>query len=562
MPRVGIAAIGLAAAASLAGCSDSSSCGEIVMMLDCDCTCPGGRTRTAPGRQCSTESFAEAWARCEAACLLGCPAGDAWGGDAEPVADGTADGPGDAAPDTAPDSALDTAPDAAPDTAPDAAFDAAPDTTPDVPPELPALPVGGCGMDAYSLVPRDQTGTIVSWEEDVQFQIPAETIDTLLAQYGWPHFSPVPYGARVFKVRYRTQDRGQVREATTVVGIPDPADGKARVFPTVLWLHGTTGLNDRCAPSRGMDGAAGAILMASIGYIGVAPDYLGLAGFGEPSEILHPYLVAEPTALAAWDAVRASRALLPQVQGGLAIPDARVIPWGASQGGHAALVVERYAPWFGPEFDVPAVLAVIPASDLVGLAAEGLKSAGETAATLTAFFAAAREWYGHPADLSGVLTDIEPKHFATAIPQMTRTDCGFGDLFDGVTSVDQVYASAFLAQVGTGIESIDPWGCYLSANSVPRMAVPHLRTPPTLYVQAQMDTLVLTAPEKASFDALCGQGYSLEYIECAGAGHVEGAVWSLPDQRAWLADRLAGKPLDPARVCVRGPARECTGKPL
>ena len=36
-----------------------------------------------------------------------------------------------------------------------------------------------------------------------------------------------------------------------------------------------------------------------------APDYLGMNGFGAPAEALHPYIVAEPTAVASLDAVRA-----------------------------------------------------------------------------------------------------------------------------------------------------------------------------------------------------------------------------------------------------------------
>ena len=52
-----------------------------------------------------------------------------------------------------------------------------------------------------------------------------------------------------------------------------------------------------------------------------------------------------------------------------------------------------------------------------------------------------------------------------------------------------------------------------------------------------------------SVPLLCDEGYDIDYLECAGAGHAEGAVLSLPYQLEWVADRLAGVPLDEDEVC-------------
>lgn len=48
----------------------------------------------------------------------------------------------------------------------------------------------------------------------------------------------------------------------------------------------------------------------------------------------------------------------------------------------------------------------------------------------------------------------------------------------------------------------------------------------------------------------------LEYIECQGASHTQGAIWSLPEQFSWVRDRLDGKPL--TKVCQRGVATCCS----
>ncbi len=88
---------------------------------------------------------------------------------------------------------------------------------------------------------------------------------------------------------------------------------RARV-PVLVMMHGTTGVSDPCAPSRNLDddesdnfGLAMVLsLIASNGYIVVAPDYIGLKASGTPSTEAHPYLVGEVAANGAWNSVRAS----------------------------------------------------------------------------------------------------------------------------------------------------------------------------------------------------------------------------------------------------------------
>ena len=56
---------------------------------------------------------------------------------------------------------------------------------------------------------------------------------------------------------------------------------------------------------------------------------------------------------------------------------------------------------------------------------------------------------------------------------------------------------------------------------------------------------------------LCDQSYDMEYYECAGASHVDGAVNSLPVQMDWVKKRLAGEPLGDT-VCQVKPAVDCS----
>jgi acetyl esterase/lipase len=206
------------------------------------------------------------------------------------------------------------------------------------------------------------------------------------------------HGTRSRLVRYQTQDRGTLIDATTLMAYPD--DSGAKTFPIHLVLHGTAGFNDGCAPSGGVaDDALGGFadgtslllsLFASFGYIAVAPDYIGLKSLGSPTGFLHPYLVAEPTAIASLDAVRAAKKVL----AGSNITPGDVVVMGGSQGGHAAAFVNRYLPHYAPELVIKGSVWDVPPTDIMGQARPALsawKNATKNLVLLTTTYEA---WYG------------------------------------------------------------------------------------------------------------------------------------------------------------------------
>src|SRR5690606_13635294 len=116
----------------------------------------------------------------------------------------------------------------------------------------------------------------------------------------------------------------------------------------VLYLHGSTGFNDSCTASATAETRLLSSLLASYGYVVVAPDYLGLKNGGEPTGFLNPALVGQPTAIASLDALRAALRLAPEERGELCASP-RFVTVGGSQGGHAALWVDRLAPYYARE---------------------------------------------------------------------------------------------------------------------------------------------------------------------------------------------------------------------
>ncbi len=430
----------------------------------------------------------------------------------------------------------------------------------DVPgtPETPPSP-GGCGLDPYAWKTPPEVGRLVSWEEDPMWAQPREVLEGALIGAGFGAIAPLEFGTRVYRMRYVTQDRGDLVEATALVAVPQPEDGGPGTYPWLLSFHWTTGMNDSCAPSRSIEGTSLVAIWAAAGYITVAPDYLGMNGFGDPSGRLHPYLVGEPTAVAAWDALRAAEELLAgPIEDEPARPaDRRVVIWGASQGGHGALWGHRLARWYAPEYEVVTVVASTPPADLAVETRTAILEDRAGLPNVAAFLVSAADWYRRNEALEEVFTDRDPGRYRTSFPAAVRQRCDFWTPLDGAASGD-VFEPAFLEALRRG-EFPAPWDCLVAENSLNRTGVPPGSPVPILFVLAENDSLVNTSAERQAFQDLCGQGETLVMLECQGATHQQGSLWSLGEQKRWMADRRKGIPLDGA-CRLQDPVR-CLGTP-
>jgi acetyl esterase/lipase len=430
------------------------------------------------------------------------------------------------------------------------------------------MPQAGCGLAPYEWLPRERVGHVVSYQESVENRFAPSTVDLALgATGGGRFFSPVPFGDQLFRLRYTTQDKGKLVEATGLVAVPWKEGDARQSFPMVLFLHGTTGFMGKCAPSYRMGDADvfGLVLLASLGYIVVAPDYIGLdagADFSQPPPVKHHYLGIEQTAVGSLDMVRAARELLTTKVQTQALPASALVLWGASQGGHAALAADLVAPYYAPELEVRATVALVPPTDLLGLAQYALSGVNPATQAFAAVMTAMHFWYEGQEGLDTLLCSDAPRSLSTEVPRLMYSGCEASGLFDGVSAVSQVFVPSVLEPVVAGAwGQVQPWACYLRENSIPWTSIRRLRRTPTLFVLSGNDTLVYTPPERADFLRLCSLGYELQYLECEGAGHAEGAVLSLPEQVAWVKDRLAGRPIAADDLCRQRPAVRCSGQP-
>lgn len=419
------------------------------------------------------------------------------------------------------------------------------------------LPVSTCGLEPYTWLDDSRLGEIVEVEKLDEASMSAELIDGLLALSGVTALSPVPYGIETWRFRYITQDKGQLVEATGVINLP--ATDEEQTFDVVAWLHPTMGFNDTCAPSAGpLENWLASGLLATQGYAVVAPDYLGMAGWGEPSGMLHPYVVPEPTAVASLDAIRALKRF--QDDGHVVDTDAvigdRIALWGASEGGFAALWTDRYAAGYAPELEITSVVAAVPPTDLTGIAVDAVSAEIDATGGLVGVLTGSWSWHDKPVPLDTFLTDSDPSFIASRIEETLLTECSPGGLFDEVDGIEGLFQSDFVASVkAEDWNALGAYGCMLQEGNLRSTPIPRGSDAPVFIVAGERDELVVGARVRDDIPRLCEQGYVIDYVECDEAGHVDAAANTLLRQMDWVKARFDGEPL--GATCVVGAPEVC-----
>jgi dienelactone hydrolase len=416
-----------------------------------------------------------------------------------------------------------------------------------------------CGQAPYTWLNDPSLGDVVGY--GARLPLTAAAINDLATSEGITLPKPAVHDVRVIQYRYVTQAHGVPTEATSLAAFPTDLAEDAPPLPTLLILHGTSGFNDGCAPSSSFDAQGFAALFASFGYFVVAPDYIGLKGLGDPTGYLHPYLVGEPTAMASLDSVRAA-GKLPEARIGTACASPEVIVLGGSQGGHAALWLDRLAPYYAPELQIAGVVATVPPADLLGQATRALQAPVSATGNTIAMLATQADWYG----LRSRLNEVFVSPLDVDLPALLASTCDPGDAFDP-TDLAQVFQAPILQAAADGtLADLSPWGCIFSENGLTSTSTPRLANQPEHYgilmIMGEADQLVHTPIERDSFTSLCAdQDMPLQYLECAGAKHTATTAWAIPEILSFIDDRLAHKPFASSLTCQLSAPTRCLGTP-
>ena len=141
------------------------------------------------------------------------------------------------------------------------------------------------------------------------------------------------FGVTSYRLEYLTTGAdGQEVRASGLVSVPQkPAGAKS---PVLSYQHGTL-FRDAEAPSNNAVASEVAVVLASLGYIVLAPDYVG---FGASRGTPHPYLLSAPSAAATVDFLTAARTW--RGQAGVA-DNGQLFLTGYSEGGYVTMATHR-----------------------------------------------------------------------------------------------------------------------------------------------------------------------------------------------------------------------------
>ena len=135
------------------------------------------------------------------------------------------------------------------------------------------------------------------------------------------------------RLTYLTLDgRGRTVTASGLVSVPVKTAGARS--PVISYQHGTT-FKDAEAPSNHAVASEPPVVMASLGYIVVAPDYVG---YGASKGMEHPYLLSAPSASAVLDLLTAAKSW--RRSNGIA-DNGQLFLAGYSEGGYVTVAAHR-----------------------------------------------------------------------------------------------------------------------------------------------------------------------------------------------------------------------------
>jgi pimeloyl-ACP methyl ester carboxylesterase len=199
---------------------------------------------------------------------------------------------------------------------------------------------GGDGVPAEPAVPppqvqpADPTGPGELKSASLVAEIPASAILEVLngAGFGSAGFAP-RYAVRAYRLEYLTTDAdGLPVQASGLVGVPVKAAGAKS--PVLGYQHATI-FRDAEAPSNNATASELSVVLASLGFVVVAPDYVG---YGASKGRAHPYLLSAPSAAAVVDFLTAAATW--RRHNGVA-DNGQLFLTGYSEGGYVTMATHR-----------------------------------------------------------------------------------------------------------------------------------------------------------------------------------------------------------------------------
>lgn len=342
------------------------------------------------------------------------------------------------------------------------------------------------------------------------------------------NISPI-WDITVYELTFRTRvETGAFSIVKAQIYVPQnkliQTQSKSAPFPLVVYGAGTTGLDDRCAPSREDQNNPTLgnyrnqmISQASQGFVVALPNY---EGFDNPSRI-HYYFNAE---LEARTLLGVAQVLLENENATqLPIKSRQVFFGGYSQGGHAAFAAADKAAKYTPEITVTGIFGHGPTADISDFLRYN--------PNLAPYFVFAYQTYYPDFPSQKILTESwlarlgmanevcvdEAFHFNTVSGKTMYTS----DFWNAITSEN---SDAILQQ------NYPELAKYFSINDAGNIYVNY----PTLFLQGKNDPIIPADVQQKFIDRLCDRNIPVSVIWYENLDHFETRQGSFVDTNNWI----------------------------
>jgi alpha-beta hydrolase superfamily lysophospholipase len=327
-------------------------------------------------------------------------------------------------------------------------------------------------------------------------------------------------GMQSARVEYRSTN-GDTGEETVVSGVVftplgSPPDGG---WPVISLGHGSTGIDEACAPSLSDSLLGMAEPVAGFvknGYAVAMTDYQGIGADG-----VHPYTDSKT---AGWNMIDAVRALRHTFRG----VSNRWLAFGGSQGGGAAWAADEQAETYAPDLDLVGAIANSPVTDVSGIVDKALAKK-LTEDQMPAFQAVIES-------LARLHPDLDREDFrrgAAATYWTMLSSCAGTEVHDRAAAMK-------LFQPGD-LGPSTPAAADRVRELLRKLAPPQQKlSAPLSVTHGSQDTYFDAQWTTDALARACALGGTIGYDLQLTKGHGDIDIRS---QFEWLADRFAGKPV-------------------
>ncbi|OZC68127.1 hypothetical protein CH276_04525 [Rhodococcus sp. 06-470-2] len=325
-------------------------------------------------------------------------------------------------------------------------------------------------------------------------------------------------GVNAARVVYRSVQPGVgEREVSGTVFTPS-GEAPEGGWPVISYAHGTTGIEQACAPSRSASLLGASALVQGYTTAGFAVAITDYEGLGHPGN--HAYLDNITAGYDVIDAVRALRTVFPDV-------GTQWAAFGGSQGGGAAWAANELADSYAPELDLVGAVALAPGANMVGLVDKAI------AGTLTDDQGPLLQWVLESLARRDPALNLDDYRSGEAAQDWAAlTGCTPDKAVAREDAVNRLGDKDFAPKSDAAADSL--------RRALAAMAVPQgPASAPMLVAYGDADTYIDAAWTDAALARACGYGDVITIDRQAGRGHgdVNGDAVN-----QWIGDRFAGVP--------------------